>query len=347
MTLINRSLKLKDVIYLLIILNILLPFDCFGDYIWTDNTNNNAVIDVDLNHFTGYTKGSTLTVNFVEHFSTIINYQVSDIGKEYNLYNYFSAKNLILPQEAESRNLKINDDLSISHFIIDGTDYVPIDINTFSPILIKFRPSTVSGKTTVDIPIKGSITLKLERDIIGGAVIVPVKIPLMYTYGAIVQSQFWPSSYGLNVLSRIYLKTSGFIPAPVLCKINVPSGEHIEFGNIVTDSLTPARESENRQIITLDYRCNAKKTLPAAIHLLAHNASFSDAIIASTNPAVGVALSRNGLPLSPGEKFSTHLQDGLGHDTLTATVTRNPAVATGSIDTGPFSASAVLILEQQ
>ncbi|MGK0704580.1 hypothetical protein ACSFCW_26705, partial [Yokenella regensburgei] len=83
------------------------------------------------------------------------------------------------------------------------------------------------------------------------------------------------------------------------------------------------------------------------IHLLAGHASFSDAVIASTNPAVGVSLTRNGLPLSPGGKFSTRLQDGQGHDTLTATVTRNPAVAPGAVDTGPFSASAILILEQQ
>lgn len=317
---------------------------CRGDAIWTDRTDK-MVISVDSARFPSYTKGATLTVNFDHSFNPTVHYQFSYLSPK-DLYIAYSHAYIRLPR-VDGWKRKINDDLNLVGFSIEDSEFVRVDMSTYDPFRLNFRPPARSGQFTANIHIKGSITLELARDVIGGGIITPTEIPLMFAYPAIGTPGFWPRPDESSVFLPIFISTSGLIPVSVLCKINIPGGEHIDFGNIVTDSLTPARESENRQTITLDYRCNAAKTLPVDIHLLAGHASFSDAVIASTNPAVGVSLTRNGLPLSPGGKFSTRLQDGQGHDTLTATVTRNPAVAPGAVDTGPFSASAILILEQQ
>jgi len=320
--------------------------DCKAARMWPEGSNK-LIIEADLGRFPAYTKGSQLTVNFSAHFTQTLDYEFNNL-QAVNLYDYISSYNLMLPKDGWKR--KINEDLNLISFKVSGSpiDLVGNTVTFYSVFKSGFKPPSYSGKFEINKEMKGSLTLELRRDVVGGAIITPAEIPLIYTYGAIQILGFWPDHYDSSVIfSQIYLKTGGFIPAPAACSISVSGGEYIDFGNIVTDSLTPARENENRKTIGLDYRCNVKKTLPAEVHLLAQRSGFSDAVIASTNPAVGIALAHNSVPLQPNGKFSTRVQDGLGHDTLTAVVTRNPSVAPGALETGPFSASAILVLEQQ
>jgi len=328
------------------LLALLFMADCWGhDSIWTNDAQK-MVIDADLGSFPAYTKGSRLTVNFDSRFSVLVHYLFDDTGHIRNLHNVYSTYDVLLPKIGGK--WKINNDLNIISFVLNNYEMLINGNITITPMFKKnFKPSQKSGTLTADISVKGSITLELARDLIGGGAITPVNIPLITSYGAVSRESGWPAMDSRTYFGRIELKTSGFIPAPAMCKIDLPGGEHIDFGNVITDSLTPARENENQQAIMLDYRCNAKKTLPVSIHLLARTAAFSNAVIASTNPAVGITLSRNGTPLSPEGKFSTRIENGQGHDTLMAIVTRDPSVAPAAIDTGPFSANAILIMEQE
>jgi len=239
--------------------------------------------------------------------------------------------------------LKVNEDFDIRIFTkarysgrVPTTDYAAYDNITF-PTNKRFSYSTNFGGA--------SVTLRLRRDQLGGALHIP---PLLLFKAHSVLTSSMNGYNEVNVKNNtpvVSISTAEqFIPLPVVCQINNSVPIEVDFGDIDNTKIT-RDGSRYIKMVPLRYGCNTPITQNINIHLVATPSSFSSDFLASSmQDDVGVVVKYNGRVLKPNDKFETILINGKGEDLLqVAPVINDP---TKSV-TGVFTASATLILTVQ
>ncbi len=70
-------------------------------------------------------------------------------------------------------------------------------------------------------------------------------------------------------------------------------------------------------------------------------------VVNSSINGLGVAVSYDDKVLAPSDVTTMNLIEGTSNVTLNFEAVRNPSIDIGDIETGPFTASAVLVMTQQ
>ena len=129
------------------------------------------------------------------------------------------------------------------------------------------------------------------------------------------------------------------------CTINNGQAIDVPFGKIRSDFITNNPEEASIRIDkSLTYHCNRAVTQDISIKLYADVSTFSSQAIKSTNKDVGIVMMRNEKVVSPNTSFNTTLINGQGADTITFVPLKGTSVDALDIASGPFSASAILVM---
>ncbi|HCR1107297.1 TPA: fimbrial protein [Klebsiella aerogenes] len=138
-----------------------------------------------------------------------------------------------------------------------------------------------------------------------------------------------------------------------ICHINNDNPLNVDFGNIGISKLGENISDENNsnsKLVTLLYNCDRSDvTQKIILHLVAVRANYSlpeGGLIGTSLNDVGVALLHNGKNIQPGDHFESQINNGQGSDSIKILLIKNPNVNANSISTGAFSASAVLIMDE-
>ncbi|EMH4218113.1 fimbrial protein [Serratia marcescens] len=190
----------------------------------------------------------------------------------------------------------------------------------------------------------GIISMKLRRDIIGGAIIFPRDEKLFTAYRVGYYSRTPPKPS--RPIMELYTSPEGtIIPIPTVCEINGGNAINVDFGMVPEDRIGTSVEQEvNPQTVNLSVSCNTALTLGARVRLVSDIASFSNKLIRSNGSNLGVAMRHNGRLIAPFETFPFWLQDGKANEQVTLSLVRNAAAPSLA---GDFIASATLVIETQ
>ncbi|HDJ2774426.1 TPA: hypothetical protein PP069_004311, partial [Serratia rubidaea] len=165
----------------------------------------------------------------------------------------------------------------------------------------------------------GQIYLKLRRDVIGGAVVIPSDIVLFSVYPVIRMHDSPPRAS--KPVFEAHTKTGGqVIPVGHECSINQGNTINVNFNVLQTD-LVPISSSGHRYTkdIALRFGCNSSLNQNVLVQLVADTAEFSSDLIRSDNNQLGFALKHHGQLVQPMSSFGIRLFNGTGSDEITLT----------------------------
>lgn len=308
---------------------------CWGDPV------NTSVVDLGNAKFHGNKKGT---------ISDVINYSVR--GKLSGICNR-SAKNAtdmayyrdlgptltLSPDSNGAKYYVLNDDVDM---IIVSDSYLPLGPdkwpfgNIVPPLGQGIRFNDIKNVAST-----GQIYLKLRRDIIGGAVVVPSDIVLFSVYPVIKMHSNPPRAS--KPVFEAHTKTGGqVIPVGQECSINQGNTINVNFNILQTDQVpTSGNGKRYSKDITLHFSCNSRITQDIRVQLVADTAEFSSDLIRSDNNQLGFALKHNGQLVKPMNSFGARIYSGAGSDDITLTPVKDPKAP---LQAGAFSASATLVI---
>lgn len=137
-------------------------------------------------------------------------------------------------------------------------------------------------------------------------------------------------------------------PEPVIsCKINNGNNLDVNLGTLDRAVMPTVPGSGQMQTAQFPVTCTGgAASMKMQLNYTPVTVSGSQVISSSVN-GVGVAVSYNDIILSPSDVKTMQLAQGTTNVTLKFGAVRNPSVGVGDINTGPFTASAVLVMTQQ
>lgn len=189
----------------------------------------------------------------------------------------------------------------------------------------------------------GTLGLRLRKDIIGGAIIIPRDEVVASVFRS-MRRIGGRDGIPRNPLPsfRIVLKGQT-LPTPVECSIQADKRD-VDFKDLSSADIT-IDGSRYGQELQLTYRCNTPRNLPVKVNMIADNSSFSSNFIATSNPNLGIVMEHGGKTVKPWGSFDSTLMNGTGSDRIYVAPVKNPTAKT--IATGDFTANAVLVLSLQ
>ncbi|WON77627.1 fimbrial protein [Serratia sp. UGAL515B_01] len=308
--------------------------------IWANPGENDFIVEMGNISFPSYLAGTTVVASYVT--------QVGPSGYAVNLDNetgksavyYYALVDSPLPvSDINPGYLKLSDFLDIKIFILSGGI---LDSWFFMGTYAAGKGPSRSPKTW-RIGLNGYLSLRLRKDVIGGAAIMP--------RDQVVASNFFLSMFvnGMAEIPRNPLPVFRIIlkgqtlPVPVQCSIQADKRD-VDFRDLSSTDIT-LDGSRYGQEIQLTYRCNTPRTLPIKINMLADNSTFSSNYIATSNPDLGIVVKHSGKTVKPWTSFDSRLVNGTGSDRIYVAPVKNPTAKT--IATGDFTANAVLVLSIQ
>lgn len=244
---------------------------------------------------------------------------------------------------------KLSDDVDAKIYVYD---------NVGTPVLAPFTDDHQTGGGTITPNVdlqpgnynsgsKIKLTLKLRKDVVGGAFLIPQVSQMMSLYRRFGTVANWSySPYASQPVMSFTLQSS-IITVPTDCTINNGEAINVNFGNIDSSWLTAVSTGKNASYDVsklLNYHCQTPLSQDVMINLNATPVSFSsqEAAIATSKSDIGVVMKHNGVPVVPGSGFTTHFDSGTGNDVVTFSVIKSPDVQ--EVQPGAFSASATLII---
>lgn len=137
-------------------------------------------------------------------------------------------------------------------------------------------------------------------------------------------------------------------PQPVIsCSINSGNSLSVNLGTLDRAVIPTVPGSAQTQTAQFPVTCTGGAvSMKMQLNYTPVTVSGTQVINSSVN-GVGVAVSYNDKILSPSDVTTMQLAQGTTSVTLKFGAVRNPSVAVGDIKTGPFTASAVLVMTQQ
>lgn len=131
------------------------------------------------------------------------------------------------------------------------------------------------------------------------------------------------------------------------CSVSTPSID-VAFGQLERSEIITTAGSKTDITKSFTINCTGSSAHNFSLKLNMTPVSWSTSQIATSNPALGVSITKSGTVLSAGDTFTMSVPQGGSSDPadLTFSVLRNPSVAVNKIATGDFTASATLIVTE-
>ncbi|MBH1929653.1 fimbrial protein [Serratia rubidaea] len=313
---------------------------CWGDPV------NIAVVDIANAPFTSNKKGSSATVKYRTNptsFSGFCNKSILFAS----MTHYIDMGPALTPSNINPGYFKLSDDVDV--MIGSSADNVmkffPLEppdslVGRNTPIYIGKNVFT----TGFGVAGEGEIKIKLRRDIIGGAILVPSDTELFSAYRVMNQKPYPPRPSKPMVQART--KGGGqIIPVTPECSINQGNVIEANFHTLQTDQVASRSDGERySKDIALHFSCNTSLTQDIKVQLMADSAGFSSDLIRSDNNALGIVLKHQGQLVKPMMAFPARLEEGSGNENITLTPVKDPKVA---LQAGTFNASATLVILSQ
>lgn len=183
----------------------------------------------------------------------------------------------------------------------------------------------------------GNIELKLRRDLIGGAVVIPFGKKLVSNYLTANPAREYATLPLFNLISELQI-----ILVPIVCNINDGIEINVQFNRIAVDTLSESVTSATHyKDIPLDVRCNVTLNQEVNLRLVAGTPSFSDELIATNYPDLGIAVKHKGQLLKPMGTSAVRLINGMASEVITVFPVKKKGQ---QLSGGEFNASATLLI---
>lgn len=126
------------------------------------------------------------------------------------------------------------------------------------------------------------------------------------------------------------------------CAINNGQDIDVNFGYIARNQLSQSASlSPFRREVHIPYQCKDNSSWPIKMTLSADFSSFSGNAIKTTNTDLAVEVYHQGKRVRPFDSISSRIINGVGGDDFSFVLLRS---SNAGLATGPFSASAVLVM---
>lgn len=183
----------------------------------------------------------------------------------------------------------------------------------------------------------GNIELKLRRDVIGGAVVIPFGKKLVSNYLTANPRREYATLPLFNLISELQI-----IPVPIICNINDGIEINVEFNRIAIETLSESVTSiVHSKDIPLLVRCNVTLNQQVNLRLVAGTPSFSNELIATNYPDLGIAVKHKGQLLKPMGTSAVRLINGMASEVITVFPVKKKGQP---LSGGEFNASATLLI---
>ncbi|CAE1147670.1 fimbrial protein [Serratia sp. Tan611] len=311
---------------------------------WSDPVNV-ASVDIALASFSSNQAGAEAQMKYAtnpQRFNAICNRSAAG----YTMTHYVDMGPSLIPSGINPGYFKLSDDIDIK-IGSEGMDHPGYQYFPLTPpnsLLATGRPSVGQGVRVDDFYVAGSgiIDLKLRRDIIGGAIVVPSNTELFSAYRIMNSRPFAPRASRPVVQART--RSGGqVIPVTPKCSINQGNVIEVNFNTLQTKKI-PASSSLDggySKNIALHLSCTTNLTQDIQVQLVADSADFSSDLIRSDNYQLGFALKHNGVLVRPMESFSARLENGVDNENITLSPVKD---AYRELKGGRFNASATLVI---
>lgn len=310
---------------------------CWGEPV------NVSVVDIARANFSSNKRGAESITSYRTDSNIF-----SGLCNKHDYFNtmthYVDMGATLVPSDINAGYFKLSDDVDIMigssvGSIIKYFPLVPSDSLIGTTI-----PSSFGDNMRVDgfgVAGSGNIKLKLRRDIIGGAILVPPDTELFSAYRVMNKKPYPPRPSRPLVQART--KGSGqIIPVTPECSINQGNVIEANFHMLQTDLVVSHSDGERySKDIALRFSCNSSLTQDIKVQLVADSAGFSSDLIRSDNNALGFALKHQGQLVKPMMTFPARLEAGTGNATITLTPVKDPNV---TLTAGAFNGSATLVI---
>ncbi|WON77524.1 fimbrial protein [Serratia sp. UGAL515B_01] len=256
--------------------------------------------------------------------------------------SYFKGETQLERSTINQGYFKLNDNLDV-RVEVGGQYIVPFNWTSLGPQTIRLDNGFgYSDRFTYGL--RGRLSLRLRRDIIGGAVLLDRNVLVASVYRSISTTPP-PALIPQDPEPAFEITLEGqIVPTPVECYIFGNQPTNVSFGDLNAADIT-ADGSRYGQGISFNYLCNSGASLPIKLYLIANPSSFSDNYIATSNPDLGIVMKHGDTTVKPWSSFDSILLNGKGDDRVYVAPVKNPAAKTMS--TGAFTATAVLIMSIQ
>lgn len=257
----------------------------------------------------------------------------------YYMVHYIDMGRTLPPSEINSGYFKLSDDFDIR--IRSGAYYFPLlnpgfSLSSIPPVGKEMKVDRLGFRAGA-----GFIYLKLRRDIIGGAVMVPPDTELFSIY-EVLRTSLSPPKPSKPVMQARTLAGGEIIPVMSECSINQGETINVNFNTLQTDQVPNSSNGKRyTKNIALHFSCNSSLTQDLQVQLVAGRTEFSADLIRSDNNQLGFALKHNEQLVKPMNSFGIRLVNGAGSDEITLMPVKDPKSA---LSAGAFNASATLVI---
>ncbi|MCT6591467.1 fimbrial protein [Pantoea dispersa] len=140
-----------------------------------------------------------------------------------------------------------------------------------------------------------------------------------------------------NLISELQI-----IPVPIVCNINDGIEINVEFNHIAIETLSESVTSiVHSKDIPLQVRCNVTLNQEVNLRLVAGTTAFSDELIATNYPDLGIAVKHKGQLLKPMGTSAVRLINGMASEVITVFPVKKKGQP---LSGGEFNASATLLI---
>ncbi|BEM84347.1 hypothetical protein SME41J_36710 [Serratia marcescens] len=319
---------------------------------WTSPTLI-SVASLSLANFSSNKAGATGSVNYSSNpptFNGICNRLTSSswVGASPTLgsmTHYIDLAPDLPPSALNPGWYQLSPDIDIKVRTMNGFDkwvYLPVMPGKVFGFI---RPEPICRECLVSgfsVAASGVIEIKLRRDIIGGAIVIAPNKKIFTAYR--VADTFPFPNKPTRPMMELNLSSGGtIIPIPTECEINNGNVINIDFGHLPIESVATSPSQPYKDVSkNLSISCNTNLTQDAVIRLVSGTTSFSDDLIATSNPNLGIIMKNDNKIIKPHGTFPIRLENGTGFANITLFPVKNSKVQPSA---GAFIASATLIVE--
>ncbi|MFC0227776.1 hypothetical protein [Serratia aquatilis] len=303
---------------------------------WADPGTNNFIVELAQLSFPSNRAGATLEVPYVTPGVSDYLLNSNNQTGQTTVYVSMLTESDLPDSDVNPNYLKLNEYLDLQvltspnatmrNWVYFGQTYDVLGI--------------AKGYRTYGIT--GTLRLKLRKDMIGGAVLIPRDQLVANVYRSMQRSPNPAAQLTKNRLPAFNITLKGqTLPVPVECSIqaNNQSAYLVEFGDLNSADITLDGSRYGKEI-QLDYRCNSERSIPVKVQMVSDNSVFSSNFVTTSNPEIGIVVKQGGKTVKPWGSFDSVLLNGRGSDRIYVAPVKNPAAKT--IPTGDFTGNAVL-----
>ncbi|HDJ1442125.1 TPA: fimbrial protein [Serratia rubidaea] len=311
---------------------------------WSDPVNI-ASVDIALASFSSNRAGAEARMTYStnpQRFSAICNRSAAG----FTMTHYVDMGPSLIPSDINPGYFKLSNDIDIriASESMDSPGYRYFPLAPPYSLEANGRPPVGQGVVVNDFYVAGSgiIDLRLRRDIIGGAIVVPSNTELFSAYRIMNSRPFAPRASRPVVQART--RSGGqVIPVTPECSINQGNTISVNFGVLQTSRISSESRSDEfySKDISLNFSCNTSLTQDIKVRLVADSADFSADLIRSDHHELGFLLKHNGSLVKPMGSFIARIEKGAGSESIALVPVKDPHV---SLLGGEFHASATLVI---